>query len=166
MPGFRQETGCSVLDNLLELATPQIWVARLVEGFQFDGQVQVVIPSSFAQEPSLNHLWKNTRHLLRQLNRRVVIHASEEVMNRIDDQPGTKKIQSIRKIRQLDTWYGLKRSMAEVGSGDLTLIFCARRSGVAYAGYLKNLPGFLATNYADHQFILVFPALNYEEPVE
>jgi Kef-type K+ transport system membrane component KefB len=156
----------SVLDNLLELATPQIWVARLVEGFQFDGQVQVVIPSSFAQEPSLNHLWKNTRHLLRQLNRRVVIHASEEVMNRIDDQPGTKKIQSIRKIRQLDTWYGLKRSMAEVGSGDLTLIFCARRSGVAYAGYLKNLPGFLATNYADHQFILVFPALNYEEPVE
>lgn len=147
----------TVIDQMLEQSTQQVWVCKFDHPINTYQCLVTVLPPLIDHNPGFYEAVRSLKHLAAQLGATLQVLVVQDDPDRFRQHFSEVAIDVTVGFMKISTWQGLRTTLQDFPSGnDMVVLVSAREGTVAYERQLERLPRMLAD--LNYSFLVVYPS--------
>jgi Kef-type K+ transport system membrane component KefB/mannitol/fructose-specific phosphotransferase system IIA component (Ntr-type) len=147
----------TVIDQMLEQSSQQVWVCKLEHSINTFQRLVVVVPPLLDHNPGFYEAVRSLKHLAVQLGAILKVLVVKDDADRFQKHFQEVAIEVAAAFMQISNWQELSSTLQElINDTDLVVLVSAREGTVAYERPLERLPQMLADLHSS--FLVLYPS--------
>lgn len=150
----------SVLDQLLETSSQSVFVCKMERSIMSNSRVMGYIPPTSIKEPGFHAVLKSLISLAKGMNASLHLAMDDELIEVIKSKIKSDKTEVevyFQTITDINNQFGQFSTMLK--KNDIIFAFGARPKTMSWMPHADKLPGKLATDFTDFNFIIAYPGI-------
>jgi len=147
----------SATENLLDSVWETVYVCRLKNPVNTNKRIVVIITKNAEFEIGFTYSVKRIASLARQSGAAIIVHSAPQTQTAFEKE--IKSIKSLPEIRYRP-FHGdpdTAELSKNISSDDMIIIVSARKGTISYNSYIENAAGRMIRQFAENNFILLYP---------
>ncbi|MEX2641649.1 MAG: cation:proton antiporter [Balneolales bacterium] len=149
----------SVLDQLLDQTDEMAMVCKLGQPLNTTKRIMLAVPPLTDREPGFARALDTVKNLTGELGAGLRVVATEANSDILKEFICNKEPEVEAEFERLDSWPEMTgKGRFDLDENDLVILMSARNGSISWQPLLERLPGLIAANHPDVNFLVIYPS--------